>query len=214
MRPIAIAFAALSAAVLSSVSVAETVISLDPNILTDRIRGIDYPPTSYQPIETRQSASQAGAFNANMIFLADQLDRNKDPDVGAKPMIITSFSNLDNFSETTAFGRLVGEQLMHELKVRGWQVVDMRVTRSVIVNPSGEFSLSRDLGRIRESFPAGNVLVGTYVRTSDGVLVSARVIDVTSGNVQSSAQSRFPRDRFTAGLVSVPVALPTVRIGN
>lgn len=214
MRPIVAILAAWSVASMTSTSAAESVVSLGPDVLTDRTRVIAFPQTAYQPIESRQSSTAAGTFNANMIFLADQLDRNKDPDVGSKPVIITSFSNLDNFSETTTFGRLLGEQLMHELKVRGWQLVDMRVTKSVIINPAGEFSLSRDLGRIRESFPAGNVLVGTYVRTSDGVLVSARVIDVASGHVQSTAQSRFLRDRFTVGLVSVPVAYPTVRVGN
>jgi len=199
---------------IHGVAFAETVVQLDPNIITDRIRSVDFQAYSYQPIETRQAATASGTFNANVIFIADQLDRNRDAEINAKPILVTSFSNLDNLSETTSFGRLIAEQLMHELKVRGWGVVDLRLTKSVIVNQTGEFSLSRDLGRIRESFPAGNVLVGTYSRTTDGVLISARVIDVTSGHVQSSAQSRVPRDRFVNNLVSVPVAYPVVKVGN
>jgi len=193
---------------------AETVVQLDPNVITNRISSVDFPAYSYQPIETRQSATASGTFNANLIFIADQLDRNRDADINAKPILVTSFSNLDNLSETTSFGRLIAEQLMHELKVRGWGVVDLRLTKSVIVNQTGEFSLSRDLGRIRESFPAGNVLVGTYSRTTDGVLISARVIDVGTGHVQSSAQSRVPRDRFVNNLVAVPVTYPVVKVGN
>ena len=199
---------------ISGVVFAETVVQLDPNIITDRIRSVDFPAYSYQPIETRQASTASGTFNANIIFIADQLDHNRDPEINAKPILVTSFSNLDNLTETTSFGRLIAEQLMHELKVRGWGVVDLRLTKSVIVNQTGEFSLSRDLGRIRESFPAGNVLVGTYSRTTDGVLISARVIDVTTGHVQSSAQSRVPRDRFVNNLVSVPVAYPVVKVGN
>lgn len=169
---------------------------------------------SYQPIVTRPAATPSGAFNANIIFIADQLDRNRDDDARSKPILVTSFSNLDNLSETTSFGRLVAEQLMHELLVRGWKVVDLRLTKSVIVNQTGEFSLSRDLGRIRESFPVGNVLVGTYSRTTDGVLISARVIDVMTGHVQTSAQSRAPNDRFINTLVSVPTAYPIVKVSK
>ena len=193
---------------------AETVVQLDPNIVTDRTRSVDFPPYSYQPIETRQASTASGTFNANIIFVADQLDRNRDADSNAKPILVTSFSNLDNLNETNSFGRLIAEQLMHELKVRGWQVVDLRLTKSVIVNQTGEFSLSRDLGRIRESFPIGNVLVGTYSRTTDGVLISARIIDVATGHVQSTAQTRVQRDRFVNNLVSVPVQYPIVKVGN
>jgi len=207
---------ALSVASLSfaSYAVAETLTAIDPAVVVDRVRSVEFSPYTYQPIETRQSSTPAGAFNANVIFIADQLDRNRDADVPSKPILVTSFSNLDNLSETTSFGRLLGEQLIHELKVRGWQVVDLRLTKSVMVNQSGEFSLSRDLNRIRESFPAGNVLVGTYSRTTDGVLVSARVIDVATGHVQSTAQTRAPRDRFVNNLVSIPVTYPTVRVTN
>jgi TolB-like protein len=171
-------------------------------------------PVSYQPIVTRPATTPSGAFNANIIFIADQLERNRDDDARSKPILVTSFSNLDNLSETTSFGRLLAEQLMHELLVRGWKVVDLRLTKSVIVNQTGEFSLSRDLGRIRESLPAGNVLVGTYSRTTDGVLISARVIDVVTGHVQTSAQSRAPNDRFINTLVSVPTAFPVVKVSK
>jgi TolB-like protein len=196
------------------IATAETVTVIDPSVITNRVRSVEFSSYAYQPIETRQASTPSGAFNSNVIFIADQLDRNRDAESQTKPILVTSFSNLDNLSETTSFGRLLGEQLIHELKVRGWQVVDLRLTKSVIINQSGEFSLSRDLGRIRESFPAGNVLVGTYSRTTDGVLISARIIDVATGHVQSTAQSRAPRDRFVNNLVSVPVTYPTVRVTN
>ena len=88
----------------------------------------------------------------------------------------------------------------------------MRVTKSISVNPSGEFSLSRDLGRIRDTFKVGSVVVGTYTKTSDGLLLSARVIDVSTGAVVSTAQSRLARDRFTTQLVTLPTVYPTVSV--
>jgi len=41
----------------------------------------------------------------------------------------------------------------------------------LIINGSGEFSLSRDLKRIRELTPAVNVVTGTYTSTREGVLL-------------------------------------------
>ena len=193
---------------------AEPVVHIDNRIAVQRAESVEFVPYAYQPILGRQAISPAGIFNSNMIFLADQIDRNRDASVVSKPLIITSFANLDDLSETSSFGRLIGEQLMHEMKVRGWNVVDMRVTKSISVNPTGEFSLSRDLGRIRDSFKAGSIVVGTYAKTTDGFLVSARVIDVTAGTVVSTAQTRFARDRLTTHLVTLPVEYPTVTVSR
>jgi TolB-like protein len=201
-----------TALLAAATSYAEPVVNIDNRIATQRSEAVEFVPYAYQPILSRQALSPAGIFNSNMIFLADQVDRNRDDAVASKPLIVTSFANLDDLSETSSLGRLIGEQLMHEMKVRGWNVIDMRVTKSISVNPSGEFSLSRDLGRIRDTFKVGSVVVGTYTKTTDGLLISARVIDVSSGAVVSTAQSRLSRDRFTTQLVTLPTVYPTVTV--
>lgn len=201
-----------TALLAAGTSYAEPVVNIDNRIATQRSEAVEFVPYAYQPILSRQALSPAGVFNSNMIFLADQVDRNRDDAVVSKPLIVTSFANLDDLSETSSLGRLIGEQLMHEMKVRGWNVIDMRVTKSISVNPSGEFSLSRDLGRIRDTFKVGSVVVGTYTKTSDGLLLSARVIDVSTGAVVSTAQSRLARDRFTTQLVTLPTVYPTVSV--
>lgn len=193
---------------------AQTVVDANVPTVVDRAKFFALPATPFQPIVPRRADSPAGIFNSGVIFLADQLDRNKVDELSSKPIIVASFSSLDNLAETTSFGRLIGEHLIHELTVRGWRVIDLRLTKSVIVNPQGEFSLSRDLNRLRDSFPVASILVGTYSRTSDGVVVSARVIDLESGKVQTSAQSRFIGDRFVQHLVSIPVVYPAIKIGN
>lgn len=167
---------------------------------------------AYEPIVLQASSSQAGIFNSGMIFLADQLDRNVDPAMRARPTVITSIASLGNLNESSALGRLVGEHLIHELQVRAWSVADIRLTKGLIVNSGGEFSLSRDMSQLRESFPVSNVVTGTYSTTPDGVLLSVRVIDSSTGRVVSSAQTRFVRDRFIASLVDKPMEVPMVRL--
>jgi TolB-like protein len=169
-------------------------------------------PIMYDPIVIQRSWSGAGIFNSGVIFIADQIDRNIDPEIRRRPTVITSFANLNNLGESSNLGRLVGEHMMHELQVRGWNVADIRVTKDLIINDSGEFSLSRDIKLLREAFPLSNVVTGTYSVTGEGVLMSIRVIDSASGRVVSTAQTRFMRDAFIASLIERPVVYPTVRL--
>jgi len=166
----------------------------------------------FEPISNVISSSGAGMFNAGLIFLADQLDRNSTVDVRKRVTVISSFANLNDLGESSSFGRLVGENLLHEMQVRNWAVSDLRLSRSLVINEAGEFSLSRDIKRVRETLPAGQVLTGTYTDTADGVLLSARIIDLATGEVVSTAQTRFVRDRFVAGLIDKPRALPLIAL--
>jgi hypothetical protein len=101
---------------------------------------------------------------------------------------------------------------MHQLQIRGWNVTDVRMTRDLVINEEGEFSLSRELKRLRGSLLAGNIVTGTYTTTVDGVLLSVRVLDIASGQVVSTAQTRFLRDKFIASLVEKPKAVPVISL--
>ncbi len=169
---------------------------------------------SYEPIVSRHSDSAAGIYRSGIIFIADQLERNVDPQEKGKPTVVTSFASLDNLNETSAFGRLVGEHLMHELYVRGWQINDIRLSRDLIIGAEGELAVSRDIKRLRSSVPAANIVTGSYTTSVDGVLLSVRVIDFGTGQVISSAETRFKGDAFLAGLVNKPRAAPQVRLSN
>jgi len=143
----------------------------------------------------------AGNFNARVIFMADQLERNLDRKNLANTFIVTSFANLNKLSETTSFGRLVSENLIHELQVRRWQVFEVRLTKDIIINESGEFSLSRDIKKLKDLYKIGGIVTGTYSVTGNNIIVNARVIDINSGIVVSSAQSHMPVNWFTDNLL-------------
>ena len=147
------------------------------------------------------SNSTAGRFNAQMIFMADQIERNTDRRGIDNTFIVTSFTNLNKLSETTGFGRLVAENLIHELQVRKWKVFEVRLTKDVIINEAGEFSLSRDINKIRELYKIGGIVTGTYSVADNHVIVNARVIDVNTGLVASSGQIYMPVNWFTDALL-------------
>ena len=183
---------------------AQPVTQVDNGLISTR--GVALVPNAYryEPILNQPSAIPAGVFNSNMIFVADQLDRNVATESRTQATVITSFVNLNNLAETSPFGLLVGEHLMHELQMRGWPITDLRLTRDLIINETGEFSLSRDMKRLREKLPAVNVVTGTYTVTHDGLLLSVRVIELSTGHVLSTAQTRFAHNRFIASLVDKP----------
>lgn len=167
------------------------------------------PPES---IVVQQSTSTVGRFNAKMIFLADQLERNADRKSLSNTFIVTSFVNLNRLSETSPFGRLVAENVIHELQVRKWQVFEIRLTKDIVINESGEFSLSRDIKKLKEQYKIGGIVTGTYSISGGHAILNARVIDINTGVVVSSGQIHIPVNWFTAELLAHDEQLKTMKV--
>jgi TolB-like protein len=204
----------VAALVSTLTATAQPVVTVDTAIVNQRINQLVPNSYRYEPITSISSRAPSGIFNSGVIFLGEQIDRSIASETRTRPTIITTFSDLNNLSDTTQFGRLVGENLMHELQIKGWSVTDVRLTRDLIINTAGEFSLSRDIKRLRETMPAANVVTGTYSSTSDGVLLNVRVLDLSTGQVVGSAQTRFAKDAFLSSMIDAPKPLPTVKLTN
>lgn len=144
------------------------------------------------PLGVIRSRTPIGNLNAMIIFLADQLERNVNFQDVSAPIIVTSFPNLDNLKETNRLGRLISETLMHELQVRKWAVLDIRIMNEVVMNDDGEFSLSRDIKRVKEQYHVGGIVTGTYIYTPECIVINARLIDPQTGIVLSTAQVSVP----------------------
>ncbi|MBF0316619.1 MAG: hypothetical protein HQL04_00460 [Nitrospirae bacterium] len=167
--------------------------------VTDKVTVYDAPQRPHTrkfvetiPLDVYRSANPMGNLNANMIFLADQLQRNVDLHDVNLPVIVTSFQNLDNLKETNRLGRLIAESLIHEFQVRRWTVIDIRLVTDVIMNDSGEFSLSRDIKKVKDLYNVGAIVTGTYSIAEDCIVVNARLMNINTGVVQSSGQIAIP----------------------
>ena len=154
-----------------------------------------------EPLQIQQSITQVGNFNSQMIFLADQLERNLDKKVLTNTFIVTAFADLNRLNETSSLGRLVSEDLIHELQVRHWNIFDVRLTKDVIINEAGEFSLSRDISKIRDTYKVGGIVAGTYSVNRNHIIVNARVIDIETGIVSSAGQIHLPLNGHAEGLL-------------
>ena len=162
---------------------------------------------SKAPKENHITLPAVGAFNERMKNLADQLDKNATTKDLLNTYVVTSFTNLDKLGDTTALGRLIAENLMHGLQVHMWQILEIRLTKGIDVNADGEFSLSRDVNKLKDEYKISGIVTGTYSAAEGNLTINARVIDIDNGIVISSAQTYIP-------LNSLPESSPSNEIGN
>ena len=150
-------------------------------------------------------------------YIADQIDeffRGTDPG----PVGITTFVNLEDLHTTSPFGRLCGEQLMSELTMRGYDVIELRHGDAItFLNPDGEFSLSREAAAVRHSQRLGAILAGTYSASPERVYVNVRLVDPSSSRVLSAASVEMSRTKEISKLLrggSIPLTLERVPVRN
>jgi len=192
----------INCSIFASNVAAEQVVQANPNIRAYRSEVFNRS-VPYEPIVTRPARSSAGRFNSNIIFLAEQLERNADVDAKEFPTILSTITDLNSLGRASTLGRLIGEHMLHELHVLGWKTTDIRIANDVFVQPEGEFVLSRDLERLRKEHEAANVLTGTYTVTKDGILLSLRITEIKTGRLISSAQTRLIKDKFISHLLKI-----------
>ena len=144
------------------------------------------------PMEINVTLPAVGNFNDKMKNLADQLDKNAVGHSLSNMYIVTSFTNLDKIEDTTALGRLISENLINGLQMHKWKIIEIRLTKGVEVNAAGEFFLSRDMNKLRDEYKISGAVTGTYSVAEGNMTINARVIDVNTGMVISSAQTYIP----------------------
>lgn len=148
-------------------------------------------------------------------YLADQID-NYYRGTNPGPVGVTTFVNLDDLHNTSTFGRMYGEQLMSELAMRGYDVVELRHADALqFLSNTGEFALSRDLGSVRRERNLGGVVVGTYVVSPVRIYVNARLVDPASSLVLSAGSVEMSKTTEIAKLLrggSLPSTLERIPV--
>ena len=148
-------------------------------------------------------------------FLIEQIDqfyRGTNPG----PIGVTTLVNLDDLYTTSTFGRMYSEQLMSELSMRGFDVVELRHSDALqFLASEGEFALSRDAGFVRRERELGGVIVGTYVASPQRVYVNARLIDPSSSRVLSAGSVEMDKTTEISKLLrggSMPATLERIPV--
>ena len=171
-------------------------------------------PFRYEVISLVPSTSSTGALNTASMFIAEQLERNLSPEMRSRALVVTDFVALNTLNETSQLGRLLAQNLMHEMQLRNWSVTDITFRKNILIDANGEFSLSRDVKQLKPPVQAGNIITGTYVNTTEGLILNVRMIQVISGAVVSTAQVKLPADRLISHLLDGPPRPPIMSVLN
>lgn len=164
---------------------------------------------AYWPFEIKDRENHSvGRFKTS--YLAHQIDEFYQG-VHPGPIGVTTFVNLDDLKTTSTFGRVCGEQLMSELTMRGYDVIELRHADALqFLSNSGEFALSRDVTQIRRERDLGGVVVGTYVVSPIRVYLNARLVDPSTSRVLSAGSVEMEKTEEITKLVRGGSIAPTL----
>ncbi len=156
--------------------------------------GENYPSSrKVQFFEFGTNANAAGYVNQIVSAIADQLAQNKDfANIKDTPIAVTSIVNIENLQKTDKFGNVIAENLIHEMQVRGFRVVDYKTMPTIKIGKKGDFIFSRIVSELKKTQKINYVLSGTYTKYRTGIAVNCRIIDITTNVVKSTAQIFVP----------------------
>lgn len=109
------------------------------------------------------------------------------------PIAVTSFVFVDSDLQTTSLlGNQVSESFVHEIHQFGIPVVDYKLMDNLKITDKGDFVYSRDYTKLSSSVEIDYILTGTLAKHVGGYLLNARIIDIQTKSIVSSAQGFVP----------------------
>lgn len=120
----------------------------------------------------------------------------------AGPIAVTTFVEIDNLYQSSTFGRILAEQLISELSMKGYNVTEIRLSDAVqIIENEGELGLSREINTLRPQQNLSGLVVGTYAVSDKRVYINARLIDPGSSRIISVGSVEMSKDKEISQLL-------------
>lgn len=147
--------------------------------------------TQQSTMEIREMAVDETDSTPKMLALKiDQLtreiSRNMTRGKPGQMVAVASFVDLDKMNRTNTFGRFLTEGVMDRMARRGFNIVEERTARELMLQPNvGEHLLTREPDELKEGAAADAVVLGTYAIAGDTVTVHARLVLPSSRRVVS-----------------------------
>ena len=111
------------------------------------------------------------------------------------PVAVVSFVMIDSdYNQSSLLGTQMAESLIHEIHKFGIPVIDFKTTGYIRITEQGDFAFTKDYEELPGTLAARYIVGGTMVKHTDGYLVNARVVGLTSKAVVASAQSFIPNE--------------------
>jgi TolB-like protein len=165
-------------------------IILTLTILISWLSANDYHLTNIEA--TEQSLNSAGKLNKLVSNLSNELTNNLEFNDNYQ-IAITSFVSLNNFKKTNEIGNIISENLIHELQIRGFKIVDYKTMDKIKIKENGDFVFSRNAEELRTKYKIEYILSGTLTSYKKGLTVNARILKIKDHTVIATGQAWIPK---------------------
>lgn len=119
-----------------------------------------------------------------------------------RPLLMTTFVNLNRVDVSSELGLLMSDQVASRLTQQGYTIIETKMRDQLAIRHNqGEFILSRDIDKLSQQYQAFGVVVGNYTETRDTVILSTRIIQVQDKMVLASVSAKIPKTRSTRDLL-------------
>ena len=120
------------------------------------------------------------------------------------PLAVGSIGDIRDMNSTSPLGNVIAELIRNRLVQQGLPVTDMRLRRTVALEPrKAEMALSRDAANVYPPPGAAEIVTGTYAVASNSVYVSLKMIEADNARILAAAGFQLPRtadiDRLLLG---------------
>jgi TolB-like protein len=161
-----------------------------PKTMNDSGSNIDTDLMNSHTLEASSNSVMLGEYVEQIAtdLLQNMLVPVTETSVGITPFV--EFST--NLSSINMLGAILAEEFIFELQRNGIMVVDYKVQDSVEVKGRGDFIFSRDNTKLTLNGVMQYVLVGTLIYNKQGIWINARIVDIESKKVVSSAKKLVP----------------------
>jgi len=120
------------------------------------------------------------------------VDNMNQKSLGIK-IAVASFVELSSsLTKTNALGNQLSENFIHEIQKLGIPVVEFKTLDNIQVTASGDFIFSRNMQDLTIKNNINYALSGTLVYGEFGVAVNARIVNLKTKVVVSSARKMIP----------------------
>lgn len=147
------------------------------------------------PKEKASTSTVNLSIDDAIISLANQLSQNnKMNPLDNGTITVVSFVDLQQLNQTSPFGRVLAESLYSELFIRGFNISDIRGQNAININANGEFYITRNVTKLNSEVSNSYILVGTYSKVDQNVIVNARIMDNKTGKIVTSGRAMYAND--------------------
>lgn len=119
-----------------------------------------------------------------------------------RPIIVATVVDIDELERSSTLGRYISESVSSRFTQHHYRMIEMKFQNAVYMKKSeGELMLTRELREIATTHQAQAVIVGTYSRARNAVLVNVKVVQPETNVVLGAVDYPLEVDRDICAMI-------------